>query len=444
MYNPIVTQIKEMYPHPKGDNIQLAKMWGSQVVISKTVQEGDWGIYFPTDGELSFEFTKNNNLHRDELLNADPKVKGFFEKSRRVRTQKFLGENSDGFWIPLDSLAYLKLSKEALDAIKDNGKPIPEINGITIAKKYTVIHSKERIPGSPSPKNDRSMKIISEMFKEHYDTSQLAYNLHKIDESEPLWISEKLHGTSQRAARVKVVVQERGRFSSVKNFFAKIVDRLGYAKKEPWILAMGTRRVSFLKMGLDEIKGTNPFHDPTMREVMHKEVTKMPLKKGEGIFFEVVGFEPSGKPIMPAASYKKLGKEFKSFGENVPFSYGCEPKECKAYVYRISMTNEDGDSVDLPFPIMLQRCEELGLTPVPFLKLINLQAIKDMRCDDPMDYFEDLAKGVSSLDMRHLKEGIVVHTLRTAYKHKSFEFKVLEGIIKDSGIADMEEADGEL
>jgi hypothetical protein len=51
------------------------------------------------------------------------------------------------------------------------------------------------------------------------------------------------------------------------------------------------------------------------------------------------------------------------------------------------------------------------------------------------------------LDNRHLKEGVCVRIDHygikpKVYKHKSFNFKVLEGIIKDSGLVDTEEAQG--
>jgi len=58
-----------------------------------------------------------------------------------------------------------------------------------------------------------------------------------------------------------------------------------------------------------------------------------------------------------------------------------------------------------------------------------------------------LAQGNSLLDSRHLREGVCVridqHGIRPkVYKHKSFNFKVLEGIIKDSVVIDSEEAQG--
>ena len=54
--------------------------------------------------------------------------------------------------------------------------------------------------------------------------------------------------------------------------------------------------------------------------------------------------------------------------------------------------------------------------------------------------------GPDPIGKTHVREGVVVRIVNrpkfTAYKHKNFSFKVLEGIIKDTAEApDMEEAE---
>ena len=57
---------------------------------------------------------------------------------------------------------------------------------------------------------------------------------------------------------------------------------------------------------------------------------------------------------------------------------------------------------------------------------------------------ETYASGSSIIDPRHIKEGVCVRIEgglnNQTFKFKSFEFKFLEGIIKDSGVVDMEES----
>ena len=63
-----------------------------------------------------------------------------------------------------------------------------------------------------------------------------------------------------------------------------------------------------------------------------------------------------------------------------------------------------------------------------------------------MERVEKYYDGVDPVGGTHIREGVVVRidnrSKFTAYKHKNFYFKVLEGIIKDTADApDMEEAE---
>ena len=60
---------------------------------------------------------------------------------------------------------------------------------------------------------------------------------------------------------------------------------------------------------------------------------------------------------------------------------------------------------------------------------------------------EEYCDGPDPIGKTHVREGVVVRILNrpvfTAYKHKNFYFKVLEGICKDEAVVpDMEEASG--
>jgi hypothetical protein len=61
-----------------------------------------------------------------------------------------------------------------------------------------------------------------------------------------------------------------------------------------------------------------------------------------------------------------------------------------------------------------------------------------------LERVERLASGPSTLDSRHLREGVCVRIDRIAenvtLKHKSHDFKMIEGMIKDLGIVDVEES----
>ena len=130
-YKAIVTSLKNVRPHTNADRVQLATCHGNQVVISLTSTEGELGVYFPSDGQLSPEFCKANNLYRDSELNSDNEKTGMFDTNRRVRAQKFRGEISDGFWVPISNFSFIKGS-----VLVDEGFEFDELNGTLICSKY--------------------------------------------------------------------------------------------------------------------------------------------------------------------------------------------------------------------------------------------------------------------------------------------------------------------
>ena len=119
-YQAIVTRLRNVRPHSNADKVKLATCCGNQVVIGLDNNEGDIGCFFPSDGQLSHEFCSANNLYRDAGLNADKTAKpGMFDDNRRVRAQKFRGEQSDGFWVPIANFQFLGFtpSEEGLEFI---------------------------------------------------------------------------------------------------------------------------------------------------------------------------------------------------------------------------------------------------------------------------------------------------------------------------------------
>ena len=185
---------------------------------------------------------------------------------------------------------------------------------------------------------------------------------------------------------------------------------------------------------------------------------------------------------MGDANNKKLNdKEFvKQYGETTRFSYGCAPEEdvktlyghdeygafelpkkvpqSDFYVYRMTMTNEDGYVVEYSPDYMRYRCEQMGAKYVPVLwrGIVpdKLPIVFDMETETdyqetPGDYIKEIAEqyydGPDPIGKDHVREGVVIRILNRpkfcAYKHKNFSFKVLEGIAKDlAAEPDMEEA----
>ena len=158
---------------------------------------------------------------------------------------------------------------------------------------------------------------------------------------------------------------------------------------------------------------------------------------------------------MADCSNKKVNdKNFlKQYGEITTFSYGCEPGQSDIYVYRMTMTNEDGFVIEYSPDFMRYRCEQMGVKTVPVLWQGTVRATDDWNDSGYTagEYVQNIAEqfydGPDPIGKTHVREGVVIRILNRpkfcAYKHKNISFKILEGIIKESATApDMEEADG--
>ena len=56
MYKAYITELKNIRPHPNADWLQLGDCFGNTVCVDLSYTEGQVGVYFPTDGQLSVEF----------------------------------------------------------------------------------------------------------------------------------------------------------------------------------------------------------------------------------------------------------------------------------------------------------------------------------------------------------------------------------------------------
>jgi hypothetical protein len=431
-YKAVVVRLSNVRPHSNADRVQLATVFGNQIVIGLDSVEGQLGVYFPSDGQLSEVFCKNNSLYRKAEMNIDNYKTGMFDENRRVRAQRFRGEISDGFWIPIDTVVL-----SGVNSLSE-GDEFDTLDGVEICSKYINPATIKIARENQGKKTKTAKKSI--MFKEHFDTAHFGKNLHEFDLGQTIVITEKLHGTSGRIGHVQLERDLNWKDRLAKLFGVKV-------QETEWKYMNGTRRVV-----LSESKGTQ-FHDPTIRDKAMK-IFEGNLRKGETVFFEIVGFESTGASIMPSVDTTKMGdKEFtKIYGKKMSYSYGCEPTESAVYVYRMTMTDEDGQSIDYAWDDVVKRCNEIGANHVPHIRTLMLNELSTNYSDprDLKDNFaklvEDYGSGPSILDSRHIKEGVCVRIEgglnNKTTKFKSFEFKVLEGIVKDSGVIDTEEAEG--
>ena len=460
-YVAYITTLKNVRKHPNADRLLLGDCFGNTVCVSLAYQEGQVGVYFPTDGQLSVEFAKANNLLRlyDENGHSIPGGGYMDPNKRNITAIRLRGEKSDGLFLPLTCLEpFGDISELKI------GDTISTFNGHEICQKYIPRrnHSPATSAGGAGSRAYRRAKhSIAPTFFEHIDTEQLAYNLEAFKPGDDVEITLKMHGTSQRTGHHKTYQGEK------RTMWDRIMRRDGKPIYD-WGTVSGTRR-TVLETFDGGFYGSNAFRK------QHENVFDGKLWKGETIYYEVVGFTDTGASIMAECSNKKLNdKEFvKQYGETTTFSYGCAPTPIPAvikapemieispaipqsdiYVYRMTMTNEDGNVVEYSPEFMRYRCEQMGVKTVPVLWRGRIPEHPASSTDDTItagEWIKNVAErfydGPDPIGRTHIREGVVCRIINrpnfAAYKHKNFSFKVLEGIVKlEAEAPDMEEADG--
>lgn len=427
-YNAVVCKIstREL---PGLDRIQLGTCCGYSVIVSKDVQDGQLGLFFEAGGQLSEEFCDQNDLLRRKLDDGTD-AGGYFEPNRRVKAIKMRGIKSEGFWIPLSSLNYTNSSDKLAE-----GNQFSEINTHPICNKYFTPETLRRVRGGQRS-NYRSETL---MFRKHIETESLRKCLPVIPADAILYLSEKLHGTSGRYGRILDERPPEGFREKCVAFLERVFRVAGDWRD--WCYLNGSRNIILERRNGVGFYGREQFRFNSTRAIR--------LRKGETLYYELVGYTEDGKPIMnpqDTASLKDKEVE-KKFGKRVIYDYGCSEGECALYVYHITMTNEDGSAVEYSWPQVVQRCKELGLKTVPVIACLIYNGDAEellKRVDLVVNGDNGTTVFPSRLDPKHPMEGVVVRyesDFGTGWlKHKSWGFGVMEGYLRnDDQLVDMEE-----
>lgn len=459
MYYAIVTLLTNVRKHPNADRLLIGECFGNEVIVSNEYYEGMVGIYFPTDGQLSVEFATVNNLLRLKDENGN-NVGGYMDPNKRnVTAIKLRGEKSCGIFMPLRSLE----SFGDISTLKV-GDRITSFNGHEICRKYIPETNIQRKTSGTNHKHTKVIKTLinqSPLFTEHIDTEQLAYNLNRFSYNDDVEITLKMHGTSQRTAYLPKVKTYKARNFIEQIFINRLLSGKSTSKFSEYCLnhskpvyeygyISGTRRTVLTNYD-GGYYGSDAFRES------HSKFFEGKLWKGESVYYEVVGFTSTNAPIMGSVDNKKLNdKDFiKQYGDVTHFTYGCSITDeslptSDFYVYRMTMTNEDGDVVEYSPDFMRWRCEQMGCKTVPVMwrgRIPNEGVLPDNISAG--DYIKNVAEmyydGTDPIGKTHIREGVVCRIVNkpsfTAFKHKNWYFLALEGIVKINADApDMEEA----
>jgi len=415
MYKAKAIIVNDVRPHPNADKLNLV-YYGSEVfVVGKDLKIGDLVVLFPSDGQLSHEFCKNNNLYRDASKNVDQLKSGFFEDSRRVRAQPFRGVKSMGFLAGIEMFSYLG------NISLSSGDEFDTLNGQEICRKYYTA----KTLAAMSKVQQKKVKNVEYLLKEHLDTDKWAYSKPDIEISTLVTITEKIHGTSARTGYTKVIRRNT-------TFFQKLISLVTgkVFETKSYEHVTGTRRT----VVNDRLDITTEGQMDFYRWEWHNKIAPQ-LHVGETVYYEIYGWDSNGGTIMERQDLGKVKKEGfvqPTWKNPMVFSYGLPEGQSDVVVYRITMTSEDGTETELSWFEVEKRCRELGLKTAPVLQ--RFIAHNTMEIDDLVQkYMNDMS---SCLDDRHISEGICIRLensdMTKIYKSKNYLFLFLEGVLKDS------------
>ena len=126
MHCGYVTTLNNVRKHPNADKLVLATCFVNTVCVNKDLyHEGEIGVYFPVDLQLSMEFCQKNGLLAvyENGVNVSG---GYMDPAKRnVKAIKLRGEQSDGLFLPLSCLEYTGVDMDSLNI----GDTITTVNG---------------------------------------------------------------------------------------------------------------------------------------------------------------------------------------------------------------------------------------------------------------------------------------------------------------------------
>lgn len=394
-------------PHPNADKLQVGFVCGAQVIVGLDTQDGELGVYFPSDGQLSKEFAEANDLVVRKDDQGNKIGGGYFDDKRRVRAQNFRGVKSEGFWVPLSYLAFTKFD---LTKLKE-GDAFEKLGDVPICNKYWTKATQAAIAGKKKIKFNVDMP-------EHGETTQFRFI--QVPRDAVIHVTEKEHGTSFRYGNVMTHTPVTNKLHKFWRWCRGI--KSDFISRREYVL--GTRRAILPKVG--ELEYGGGFYGNGDPYTIAPKLLYGKLKDNEIIYGEVVGYLKTGSPLFTQDT-EKLPEIKKLYGKTMEFSYGCIQGESRLRVYRIVQNGRD-----LTWYEVQARCQELGVETVKHMETIAYTGDRDALNAT----IATMLEGPSLVDERHMREGVCLRIESKEgmkiVKAKSWSFGVLEGYLKDN------------
>lgn len=345
-----VVDINNFLPHPNAERMKIAQVGGYKVCVGIDEPTGRY-VYFPVNSEINPHLLSYCNLYRHTEKNANTEKAGFFNDNGRVTAIKLRGTPSEGFLLPYEQLENFIADTLNLKLIntEDNTDfdiAVEKDKEFWICKKYIIVHnisSKQSTSNKRQKKVSRFNKVIDTQFKFHYDTVRIQNDKWAIRPNDLISITEKIHGTSGISAYV-LCKKKPTLINKIKKWFGDPGIEYDYLYASRSIIKNATET-------------TNPggYYNCNIWAEADK-IIRPYLQKGMTIYYEIVGFLPTGKYIQKNYDYECTSPE-----KEEPFTH---EKHFKVRVYRITMTNVDGYVHEFSAKEVQEWCKTNNLIPV--------------------------------------------------------------------------------
>ena len=355
-YAAKVCRIDAIEPIAGADRIVNAILGNDKAIVPRDMKVGDIVIFFPCETVICDEYLSHHNLYDDfaknsnaevyrqlrddiAILQADKvhdnsveittalerlkKMKGFFNKTGRVRMLKLRGEYSLGYvtsvrtledvWPELKSVIWSHHLNEQFDMVGNKRicwKYVPQSRMRREPKEYDMPWYKRSM--RRLKKFDR---LVPGQFAFHYDTGKLADNMQFFNPWDEIDVTVKVHGTSVIISNI-LTNKKLSLWEKIKKFFGGRVTEYVYD------IIYSSRRV--IKNRYINPYSRNNYYSTDIHGCVARDFAKF-IGPGMTVYGEIVGY---------------------CEGENTfiqkDHDYGCKPGCWKFMPYRITETDMNG------------------------------------------------------------------------------------------------------
>lgn len=425
-----VIKVEGLRKHANADRLQVLTVDFQSVITGMDTKEGDICVFFPLECAINSSFLSFTNSFRHKELNADKEQAGFFEDNCRVRAVKLRGEKSMGYIVPINQVTdfiYQDGRPSLVKATSDSslvGQEFDTIDDVLFVKKYALPVKPQYLREGKKP---RISRLVENQVRLHTDTDNLRKSAHMISPEDYITVSYKVHGTSFWVANVLV--------KSKLGILSRIVSKLGINVKDThYDFVYGSRKVVKNEY---ETQYTQDFYGGDLWKNIMFEL-KGSIPKGYTLYGEALGYTDTGAPIQKG------------------YDYGCKEGERKLVIYRITVTNADGQVVDLSSMQVKEFCEKMGLNFVHVFyhgkagDLFDNYTVGNLNLNLHWNenFVKELERQYNEKDCfmcvnKVPEEGVVVRKEKLfgfeAYKLKSFAFLEYETKLLDEGVTNLED-----